>query len=542
MTDVRKDSIAAAVRDLAHETVTDSLRPSVFQDVQTATDMDIKPGTTIGGVRKKLSGTGTGTGGGGAAFTNIPETFQPNQISAGAGANQRFGTPAPPRAGSAVYRPTVGTDGSTMAVYLSWAPPLLDEGGRWLLNAQQSAISGISQSTDLIQTYLIVRETNGLGEVATVGAVSHSEQYISEIKAALELAGKVTTDSVTLMPTFDPSILDPEGKLLIDETIDKFFTFVDMTAQQGREYIYYISAITPAQEESDNLEIIPEAGSGGNANIQLSSTWVSSFPDLASPDGTAAFADFIMKIGTAVTDVEIGIVPIAANVIPIDTTIPPEFDPFVTGTEPPQITLAKPASGSTEHLVVFKAKNVELAGGISNLLFRTGVSLKAPVASNLSKKQIGSTDEWEYTARIVVTSAAEAGPLTMTLLCVNGATTTCSAIKIEGSAVVAGSGATFTTLRIRAQEMAPSVIIHGTNMDRIARIRLLMSNTGADCGLADIVQKATNLIAFDLVLPEVAVYKLQAEYESPYASTGKDTAILTINTKIIREPGAWSVR
>jgi hypothetical protein len=381
----------------------------------------------------------------------------------------------------------------------------------------------------LIDTYLITRECQGTGDVVVVGAVSHNEQYISEIRSLMEAAGTVTTSATTHVATFDPSVI-VDDVVVLPADQERFFYFTDLTAQFGKHYIYYVTAITQAQVESVALTIHPgDAQSDGTLDLQVGSSWVSSYPDLTSPEGTRSFADFAVIVGGLTQQVEIGLVPVLPNAIPVDTTSDPADDPHVVSTNPSEAKLYRPTTGTRDNLLEFRGANMELAGGIQSISFGSGITQKTPLSSNIIKTQVGSTDEWDYQCRVAVDATAVLGPRTMTVTCVNGKTALCSTIKVDTYDPAATEGATFDQDKYYDSDVDCDVVITGKNLDRIDTIAV-SSITNVLLGTATIVTKSTNYLEFTYTLPRAGIYKIAATYKTPYVTTGKDSATLTIRT------------
>lgn len=534
MANLRKDSIAAAVRDIANSTQTDGGRDSIFQVENPGDITDTPAGTTTGGVRQKLSAVGTGLPASGAAFTNIPNAVFPANIYAAPLLGTGHGTPTPPRNGSAVGKYISGITNDTMAIYLSWSPPLVDTAGRWLQSYITDSGTGKTVVTDLIDTYLITRETIGLGEFITVGVVAHNEQYITEIQGLLTAANLVTTDPRVKIATFAASIM-PSGVLTIPLIDERFFTFVDTSAQYGKTYRYYVEAITQAQVESDTLLITPGAATGeGTLDIQFGTTWCSSFPDLTSPNGEQSFADFAV-IAAGITDsCEIGLVPIQSNALAVNTAPDPSTVPFVIGTTPTEVKIWIPATGTLQQIIEFRGHNMEIAGGITGIVFRSGVTLNTPVSSNIVKTRVGSTDDWDYQAKITVASTATAGPMSMTVTCLSGQTAISTAATGVAVTTTSTEGAAFTPPTIFYDtETTCDVVIIGTNLNRIKNIEIHRS-TGVLLGNATILMQSANYLEFTYALPSTGIFKLVSTYDAPFVATGNDTGTLTIRTS--RDP------
>jgi len=395
-------------------------------------------------------------------------------------------------------------------------------------------MSGQTTTADLIDTYLITRECHGTGEIVVVGAVSHNEQYISEIRSLMEAAGKVTTSPSTHIATFDPSVLDANGVVVPPVGQERFFYFTDLTAQFGKYYIYYITAVTQAQVESAPLTIYPDpAQSEGTLDLQVGSSWVSSYPDLTSPEGTRSFADFAVIAGGLTQQVEIGLVPILTNAIPVDTASDPADDPHVVSTNPSEVKLYRPTTGTRDNILEFRGANMELAGGIQSISFGTGVTQKTPLSSNIVKTRVGTTDEWDYQCKVTVDANAILGPRTMTVTCANGKTALCSTIKVEAYDPAGTEGATFDYDYYYDSELTCSVTVTGKNLDRINTIEIRRP-TGVLLGTATIVVKSSNYLEFTYTLPSRGIFKFAATYQNPYLPTGKDSATLIIRTQ--RDP------
>jgi hypothetical protein len=532
MADIRRDAVATVIKDIANEVVQESGRESVIQTGGNSVPSDVQPGTTVGGRRQ----TPTGVHGmvlSNTAFTNQPGAFNPRMLTARLNRTTDAGTPTAPRVGTGAPRYISGIKNDTMAVYLQWAPPLVDTNGRWLQSIVTDPRSGQTTASDLIDTYLITRECQGTGDIVVVGAVSHNEQYISEIRSLMEAAGTVTTSATTHVATFDPSVI-VDGVVVPPEAQERFFYFTDLTAQFGKDYIYYIVAITQAQVESAALTIHPVAAqSEGTLDLQVGSSWVSSYPDLTSPEGTRSFADFAVITGGITQQVEIGLVPILTNAIPVDTTSDPADDPHVVSTNPSEAKLYRPTTGTLDNLLEFRGANMELAGGIQSISFGSGVTQKTPLSSNIIKTQVGTTDEWDYQCKVTVDTTAVIGPRTMTVTCVNGKTALCSTIKVDTHDPMGTEGATFDSDKYYDSVLTCSVVITGKNLDRIDTIEVRRT-TGVLLGTATIVVKSANYLEFTYTLPGAGIYKIAATYKTPYVTTGKDSATLTI--RATRDP------
>jgi hypothetical protein len=531
MADIRRDAVATVIKDIANEVVQENKRESVIQTGGNSATFDAQPGTTVGGRRQ----TPTGVHGmvlSNTAFTNQPNAFNPAMLTARLNITTDAGTPTAPRVGTGTPRYISGIQNDTMAVYLQWAPPLVDTNGRWLQSIVTDSSSGQTIASDLIDTYLITRECQGTGDVAVVGAVSHNEQYISEIRSLMEAAGTVTTSLTTHVATFDPSVI-VNGVVVLPADQERFFYFTDLTAQFGKDYIYHVTAITQAQVESAALTIHPgDAQSEGTLDLQVGSSWVSSYPDLTSPDGTRSFADFAVIVGGLTQQVEIGLVPILTNAIPVDTTSDPADDPHVVSTNPSEAKLYRPTTGTLDNILEFRGANMELAGGIQSISFGSGVTQKTPLSSNITKTQVGTTDEWDYRCRVTVDAAAVIGPRTMTVTCVNGKTALCSTIKVDIHESTDTEGATFDQDKYYASSVNCEVVITGKNLDRINTIEVRLMNVLL--GTATIVTQSANYMKLTCTLPLIGIYKITATYKTPYMPTGKDSATLTIRT--IRDP------
>lgn len=535
MPEIRKDSIAAAVSDVARRVARDHDRQTIFDSTDETDHTEVLPGTTVGGNRQKPFAAGTGKGTHGVAFTNIPQGFFPSQLVAANLSDIDSGTPTLPRAGSGTPRfiSTVQYDG--MAVYLQWAPPLVDTNGRWLIAFHQDVASGQQSTVDMIDTYLITREAqDATGTIVTVGAVSHNDQYISEIMGLLTAAGKVTTDPKTHNATFDPSVI-VGGIITPPPANERYFYFTDRTAQYGKTYKYYIVAITQAQVESDSLTIIPGTSqSEGTLDLQVPTVWASSYPELTPTDITKSGANFAVIAGGITSQVEVGYVAIMANALTINTTPNPANDPHVEASQPTEVKLIRPTTGSLDQIIEFQGANMELAGGITGISFATGITMKTPLASNIVKVRVGSTDSWTYQVRMTVASTANLGPLTMNITCSNGMTAMCSTIKVVDQTGTTTDGATFTSDPLYDLGANIDQVIDGQNMDRIDKIAIYKADKTTLKGYGTLVMQSANYIEFTYTGLPIGTYWVQATYQTPFGTTGKDGITLTIRSG--REP------
>lgn len=528
--DIKHSAAGAVIRDIAEHSIRESQRKSIFQEevVQDTGEMT-PPGVTTGGARQASLTVGSGSGGDRNApvLTTIPDAFNPDDLTNLPAGDQDYGTPTMPRCGVASPRYISGIENDTMAVYLQWAPPLVDTANRWLVVKHVDQNSGVTTTEDLVGTYLIQRTNQESGETVTVGAVSHNEQYISLARDYIK-THNLCTEANDIV-TFDPSIL-VDGKVQLPPGVENYFTFTDLTAQYGKNYRYFIQAISLIQEESESLEVIPQSPTGeGTLEVQVGGTWVTSYPDLTSSGGTLSFADFAVICSGMTTDVEIGIVPIQPNAIPVDTTPDPETDPVIVSMNPSETVLLRPTTGSRDQIIEFRGRNLEICGGITAIAFGTGAAMKTPLSSHIIKTRVGTTDEWDYQIRLAMDSTAVLGPMTMTVTCQNGRTATCSTLRIEAFDSASNEGATFDSTRLYDVSLSAEVIITGKNMDRINALEIReYSNNNLVTTVSTFVVKESNYLEFQATLPGYRAYKVIAKYVAPFGSTGKDTAMLLI--------------
>ena len=529
--DIKRASVGAAILDIAQRAIQDNQRPSIFKDEPIHSQADAVGGTTAGGVRQTPSAVGTGTAGANSpVLSSIPQGFNPADVVGQTLEMGDIGTPSLVRHASATPKYISGINNDTMPVYLTWAPPILDTANRWLLVNHLDTTTGLSTVEDAISSYLITRVNQASGETVTVGAVAHNEAYITAAKTYL-MTNNLCTVVGSVVNIHNPPLTG--GVLTLPVGTEGYFFFTDMTGQFGATYKYYIQAITSAQVESDNLEVDPIAATPDTAlGLQLSAGWASSYPDLTANAGANSFADISVVVSGSTTSVELGFLPIQANALVINTAAPSGADPYVTSTNPSEIMVYYPATGTRDQIIEFNAMNCETAGGITGLTFRSGITAKTPLSTYITKKQIGATAVWVYQAIITLASTVTPGPITMMISCGNGKTTLCSAVTAAPWAPTATAGANFDATNYYAVGTSADIVITGTNLDRVNTLEIRKNTDGSLLGLATIVKQTSNYLEFTYTFASIGVYKVDATYNTPFLPTGFDVSTITLRAGV----------
>jgi len=525
---IPQDHAAAAITKIATAVVADNARSSVIAPAGSPSDLTAPtPGSTVSGNSPSFYTEGTGTGNG-TVLSNVAGAFDPAAVHLVGVNPTSAGTPVAPRAGAAYQTYITGVTGDTMQVSVQWTPPLVDTSGRWLL--MNSEANGVVTLVDLLDSYIVVRETPGTGEVHTVGVIAHNEQAVSLIKTYLEAHTATTTDPKTLQVTFDPSII-VGGLVTLPGPDEVWFTFTDTTAQYGTTYIYHIHAITQAQIESAALDITPQAATAGGAlSVQAGSSWVSSYPDPTNPGGALSYADLSFTVSGITTSVQIGVVALQANALPVSTVSHASNYPYVEYTVPSEAIITPPTTaGNLMNVIHFRAAYIEANGGAASFSFSQGITAVTPLSTGLSKVAVpgSATGEYDYALEVNVPNTALAGPVTMAVVCGNGTTALCSAITV-GAPAASNSAPVFTAPTLTTPTLATDMVLLGTGLNNITALKIYNS-AGVLQGTATIVNQGFNSIEFTYTLPAAGTYKITSTLGTGITSSGKDVAYLTYN-------------
>lgn len=533
---VRSESVAGAVHDIAGQAGRDRERSSVItplSDKLSWTDRESISGAS-GSVGPELFTVGTGEGTSLAVFSGGTGVLNVSTIGNALGDIQDQGTPQRPRRVSAIAGTLTGTTGETMTVTVSWAPPLTDTTNRWL-QCQYYDSNGQLQVTDSISTYIVSRTNTLTGETVTVGIVGHSEQYTTQLRTYLESANLVTTDTITQQATFDNSlwvsVLDENAAVLYKEVQipgghDAYFSFTDRTAIYGQNYSYTIQANSNSQTESDGATIV--LGSSiyiGSLDLSIGTGWCSSYP---STDGSGkAFADIASTVGGLITTLDVALIPIQPGVLDI---LPYTYDttgPLVLYTSPLQVNFNIPSSGTLTHTLCFRGRNIELAGGISSIIFRDGITAQS-LSTGLTKTQVTGTDDWDYVLKVDVASTATAGTCTFTVAAVNGHACACSSVEVISYAVASSNSAVFISpgAILSKEGLSGRVTIDGYNMDYIQSVYI----TRNDVAISTVTptNQSHNQATIPYSVSKYGTYKLKAQYAEGILSSEKDYCYLTL--------------
>jgi hypothetical protein len=488
--------LAKSVDDLIQKRLDDAGQGSTIQAPEDAGlhGDPLVPGQpgTMGGGWQTISRVGTGIGEKSIPFTKFSGGFNPSDLHISNLLSQNTtGTPNRPRQFTATPIATTGAPSEQLDMQLTWYPPLTDTAGRWMTYVSRDHADNIIFQ-DLVESYLISRKDLGTGEEAVVAVVSHADQLISAARAYLEAevaAGRngATTDMTTLIATINAAFMvnveDPTTHVVLySEPFiaghEQPFTFVDHTAINGHNYVYYIQALTPVQVESQAATCIPGAMQfASGLDVSPSGSWNSSYPDLTgSNTGVTSSADFAFTCGNLVTGVEISLVPIMDDALTINTAPQPDTDPMIVNTDPDPIKLQRPTTGTNTQPVTFIGRNMELWGGITAIDFGTGITFSNP-GVNLTKTRIGTTDDWTYVATVTVDSTVTLGIKTMTVTLGSSAQARHSTIEVI-SEVASTVGPTLnqynTVLYLDSAD--PWFMLTGTNLDNI---QTLVPNNGS---------------------------------------------------------------
>lgn len=482
-----RDLIARSVDELIRERLNDARQGSIIQPPEDA-GLDSDPllpsqNGQAGGGWVTVSRIGYGKGDPKIPFSKFVGGFNPSDLHLSSlVAVDPVGTPNRPRQFTATPVATSGAPNERVDMRLNWYPPLTDTTGRWLVAVSLDTANNV-QFRDVVESYLITRKDLGTGEEAVVAVVSHSDQFISAMRAYLEAehaAGRAgaTTDAVTLIATLSPDftveIKDPTTQeVLYTEPYvaghEQSFTFTDSTAVNGHNYIYYIQALTGSQVESLAATAIPGAVQfASGLDVTPSPSWSSSYPNLTgAASGTEAFLDVAFSCGNLVSSVEVSLIPIMDSALTINTTPQPDTDPFILRTDPDPTKLQRPLAGTNVQKLTFIGRNLELWGGITAIDLGAGITFTNPGA-NLTKTRVGTSDDWVYTANLTVSAAVELGIKTMYVTLGSGGQAQHSTIEVIPE-VAATEGPTLDDAGkvLYLNNLDPVFILTGKNLDKI---------------------------------------------------------------------------
>lgn len=546
--------LAKSVDDLVQQRIDAAGQDPIVQPPEDAgLDHDpLVPGMpgTMGGGWQTISRVGTGVGEKKIPFSKFAGGFNPSDLHlSNLGAHDTTGTPNRPRQFSAIPVATSGAPGEGINMLLTWYPPLTDTVNRWMTSISFDTGNNV-QFADLIESYLISRKDLGTGEEAIVGVVSHGEQLISAARAYLEAefaAGRngADTDMMTFITVINPSFMvdveDPTThEVLYQEPFipahEAPFTYVDNSAVEGHNYVYYIQAITPGQVESKSASCIPGATQyASGLDVSPSVAWGSSYPDLTgSNTGTSSFVDIAFNCGSLVTGVEVSLVPIQDDALVINTAPQPDTDPLILKTDPDPIKLQRPASGTNTQTVTFIGRNLELWGGITGITFDTGITFSNP-GVNLTKTRIGTTDDYTYVATVTVGTTATLGIKTMTVALQSGNQAQHSTIEVIQE-VLPIVGPTLDqygkNVYVDMNDVEPGIFLTGTNLDKI--LSLVVSGTGATLTITS--KTPTELEA--TYSGSKGGKNVTCNLVGGAVSTGKDTFRLFVTQNLSGDPNA----
>lgn len=531
-----REALAPVIRQIVQE---EAGQNSVIQPAEAERALLGKYATEGGGPNNEPSGiiAGTGSAAPGFVFTAQADAFIPDQLNGTTSVLPDQPNPQRPRRATAAARYFQGLTGETMEVVVTWAPPVVDTGGRWLETLVSSPLG--TEFQDALTYYLIQRTNLGTGEVVTTGMVAHSKQAVTSIREYLEaekVAGRsgATTDPKTRVANIDSSLFQPvldinSQPVIVDGVAAKdlvipngkeiWYTLTDTTAQFGSSYKYTISAITVDQQEGISVDVLPgNPQAAGGATVDFAPGWCSSFPSIAAgdtTDGKQSYVDITLNVGSLLTDVDIAVIPIMDDALNIDTSAPGASDPLVVETKPNEVILYVPNTGTLRQTIEFIGRNLEACGGISTLAFGSGISM---VAGSITKELVGGSD-WRYKIKVDVVSGTSIGPRTLTLTCVNGKTTLCSMFSTKTGVASGTQGPTFDfpgeTFRFQTGDTL-TFSISGKDMASITGFSASPPKTTVTINQVTANYAEITLTAF------TGVVTLTATLTGGYTSTGKD--------------------
>lgn len=257
--------IAAGVRRIADEQVNSG--PGIFE-AHAETVPSLSSTSTGGSFNATPAQTaGTGTASSGFVFSPTVDVFDPTEyfdVVDRRVVNE--GTPYYPR--------YISVDQSN-GIKLSWAAPVVDTAGRWLLTPSLDPTTNLTAITESLDSYLVLREAIDKSdptrrEKVVAGVVGHTLPAVSDLRNAFELNLGVTTDAITNEVSFPPELFisrkyaadaEPQLEVRADDATEalNLFSFVDTAtlSPDSFDYLYYIQAVTSGQVEGLQVMIDP---------------------------------------------------------------------------------------------------------------------------------------------------------------------------------------------------------------------------------------------------------------------------------------------
>lgn len=472
---------------------------------------------------------GTGDAKPGFVFTEKPSVFNVDRLSGTTAISSKQPSPQKPRRASAGASYVTGLSGENMAIVVTWAVPLVDTAGRWLEVISNSATG--TSTEDSLSYYLVQRTNLRTLEVQTVGVVSHSAQAIARIRKFLEAehaAGRAgaVTDAVTHVATFDTGLYQQvedingtpimdDGKvlkeLIIPDAQEAWLRFTDTTAQYGESYQYLVTAVTSDQQEGMSVEIIPGAAqAAAGVSLSFAPGWCSTS---LNSDGTA-YLDLTVTTGSLVTDVDVVAIPIMDSAI-VTSYADTSADPYVVETNPVEVSLYVPGSGSYPQTVEFVGSGFESHGGIKSIDFGAGITVSIAA---LSKTEIAAPS-YRYTVPLQVAAGSNLGPRTASIVCSDGAAAYCSQFTCTSTPSSATSGAVFDAAGkvLRGTELTTTMSFTGSALDTIASI-----------SYGTITKQSYNYLEVSFLFPAFGTYTVNTTLKSGYTTGGKDYVYIVV--------------